>query len=82
MRNTVYRNTLFFVKSTIYAICACHIGFEDVNDDGTDCLDIDECLLETDNCHDNANCTNTEGSFECECLDGYEGNGVNCTDID
>ena len=27
LRNTVYRNTLFFVKSTIYAICACHIGF-------------------------------------------------------
>lgn len=29
-------------------------------------------------CHDDANCTNTKGSFYCTCLNGYSGNGVTC----
>ena len=29
-------------------------------------------------CHDDANCTNTEGSYYCACLDGYSGNGSDC----
>ena len=40
--------------------------------------DIDECDLDIDNCHDNALCRNTVGSFECECLPGFTGDGVNC----
>ena len=31
--------------------------------------DIDECFEGTDNC--SQICTNTEGSFTCECYDGY-----------
>ena len=42
-------------------------------------IDIHECELETDNCHVNANCTDTIGSFECSCNSGFEGDGVNCT---
>ena len=34
------------------------------------CLDIDEC--EDDNGGCSHNCTNTEGSFECSCINGYE----------
>ena len=41
--------------------------------------DIDECENAEDNCHENANCTNTEGSFTCSCNPGYTGDGVNCT---
>ena len=41
-------------------------------------LDIDECAEKTDNCNDNAKCTNTIGSFTCTCKEGYTGNGVNC----
>ena len=41
--------------------------------------DIDECENGEDNCHENANCTNIEGSFACSCTPGYTGDGVNCT---
>ncbi|CAH1781297.1 unnamed protein product, partial [Owenia fusiformis] len=30
------------------------------------------------NCGDNAECTNTNGSFSCTCLSGYQGNGTHC----
>ena len=41
--------------------------------------DINECLRNTHSCHDNATCTNTEGSFYCTCNVGYSGNGTFCT---
>ena len=31
-----------------------------------------------DNCHVDANCTNTQGAFFCTCLMGYTGDGVAC----
>ena len=44
------------------------------------CSDIDECSNDTlNNCHDNATCTDTVGSFECSCEEGFTGDGVNCT---
>jgi len=49
---------------------------------GVQCMiDINECELETFPCHSNANCTDTNGSFICTCMAGFEGNGFNCTDI-
>ena len=41
--------------------------------------DVDECTLSEHTCNDNANCTDTDGSFNCTCREGYEGNGFNCT---
>ena len=41
--------------------------------------DIDECELETYLCSPNANCTDTDGSFNCTCREGFEGDGFNCT---
>ena len=40
--------------------------------------DIHECLTDKDNCHSDANCTNTKGSFYCTCHTGYSGDGVTC----
>ena len=43
------------------------------------CIDIDECVEMLDDCHVNANCTNTEGSYNCTCQPpGYIGNGTFC----
>ncbi|XP_046863918.1 neurogenic locus notch homolog protein 1-like isoform X8 [Xenia sp. Carnegie-2017] len=42
-------------------------------------LDIDECL--SDPCNISANCTDTEGSFKCQCNEGFSGNGFSCTNM-
>lgn len=42
------------------------------------CPDIDECANGQDSCDVNANCTNTIGGYECQCRDGYIGNGSIC----
>ena len=40
--------------------------------------DINECAMDDDDCSANAHCTNTPGSFDCTCDQGYSGNGVTC----
>ena len=42
-------------------------------------LDVPECETGVDNCHQNAMCFNTIGSFECMCNAGFTGNGITCT---
>ena len=41
--------------------------------------DIDECTNGNDTCHINATCINTVGSYDCECLSGFMGDGFNCS---
>ena len=36
---------------------------------------------QTHECHSDSNCTNLDGSYNCTCLDGYEGDGYVCVDI-
>ena len=41
--------------------------------------DIDECELESDDCHDEyGTCENTDGNYTCYCKSGFTGNGVIC----
>ncbi|XP_046546605.1 mucin-like protein [Haliotis rubra] len=56
--------------------CVCDKGF---SRNGTQCKDIDECTLKTDNCVQD--CENVEGSFNCLCHPGYvlNSDGFNCT---
>ncbi|CAB4022465.1 fibropellin-1-like isoform X1, partial [Paramuricea clavata] len=59
--------------------CLCGKGYE-----GEICeKDIDECSNKLANeCDINANCTNTAGSYNCQCHIGWSGKGKNCSDID
>ena len=34
-----------------------------------------------DGCHDNATCTDANGSYICVCSDGFTGDGFNCTGL-
>ena len=45
-----------------------------------DCEDVDECDI-TGSCHEDANCANNVGSYECTCKEGYSGDGSFCADI-
>ena len=62
----------------IQGACSCDLGFEIA--DGV-CVDLDECALNTDDCHEDALCQNTLGSYECTCAPGYRGDGRGCEDI-
>ena len=41
--------------------------------------DINECISGSAECHDNATCSNSDGSYECTCDIGFSGDGFNCT---
>ena len=40
--------------------------------------DIDECVSGEDDCDVNAECTNTDGGYNCSCRQGFHGNGSFC----
>ena len=48
----------------------------------TSFLDIDKCseagAVKMNNCHLNASCINTQGSYNCFCNPTYIGDGFNC----
>ena len=42
--------------------------------------DIDECVSpDLNECHEAGICNNTDGSYDCSCNEGYDGDGYNCT---
>ena len=44
-------------------------------------IDVDECSLDLAECSSDAKCINIEGSYECYCSSGYEGDGFICKGI-
>lgn len=65
-------------------VCSCNSsesGYRDRDGNGVYCDNINECtdVISTNNCDENADCTDTEGSFQCECRKwDYTGNGTFC----
>ncbi|XP_023933575.1 uncharacterized protein LOC106153406 [Lingula anatina] len=62
--------------------CICPRGYR-VDELGFYCEDIDECSTQSPCDEERGNCTNTWGSFQCTCRDGYKlGLAFKCTDRD
>ena len=40
--------------------------------------DIDECSTDSSPCDENAECTNSDGSYSCTCKQGFTGDGTTC----
>lgn len=61
--------------------CVCDEGYERL---ANRCVDVNECArASTNDCHANADCTNTPGSYSCACKEGFQGDGrLRCDDVD
>ncbi|ELU18736.1 hypothetical protein CAPTEDRAFT_147203, partial [Capitella teleta] len=65
-------------------LCSCPNGFT-----GNRCeIDIDECKERIAECHENSECVNLRGSYQCKCREGYYSihpnnqRGLLCVDVD
>ena len=41
--------------------------------------DVDECAIGSHQCSNVSVCYNQNGSYGCDCINGFSGNGFNCT---
>ena len=62
----------YLTKTCLYSPCLFTHLFFGISSD------IDECMEGTAQCHSNATCMNTMGSYTCTCDYGYTGNGFDC----
>lgn len=68
-------NTICIPKSEDAFECECKNGFTFSSED--QCVDIDECRG-SHICSEYAQCINQIGGYDCQCMQGYEGNGFEC----
>ena len=62
--------------------CRCKDGFELQSDRiNGNCVDIDECLTDENDCDEKAECINETGGYNCSCQIGYLGNGTSCFEL-
>ena len=62
-------------KDTIFNLALC-LNINNLSTCNDYNLDIDECNWNT--CDLNATCTNTIGSYMCDCFSGFSGDGKDC----
>ncbi|ENN77377.1 hypothetical protein YQE_06202, partial [Dendroctonus ponderosae] len=55
--------------------CSVALGGREARWAYAQCPDVDECGLGLHDCHPQAECTNTDGSFSCHCRKGFIGDG-------
>ena len=88
------RKSNFFVSTLLLPIVAAMLSFSDFlfmcyEFEFLFWLDLDECPIlaslpspqnDTNlrSCHEKATCVNTVGSYRCECIRGYAGDGFTC----
>ncbi|KAM4651598.1 fibulin-2 [Discoglossus pictus] len=60
----------------------CNRGYQS-DENGTKCIDIDECILDSHNCTNEQSCQNIPGSYRCNCKTGYRYDAYRraCVDI-
>ncbi|PIK51214.1 hypothetical protein BSL78_11874 [Apostichopus japonicus] len=46
------------------------------------CHDIDECFEQVDICPEFSTCSNSHGTYSCQCYPGYQPDGSECIDMD
>lgn len=51
-----------------HSICECTKGYAKFG--GKECVDVNECELNSDICKGGGTCVNTDGSYRCECPPG------------
>lgn len=59
--------------------CPCFFFFYMTSNLFSSSSDINECEIGAHNCDRHATCTNTAGSFKCNCAPGWIGDGLKCT---
>jgi hypothetical protein len=68
---TPANNCKFMCKNLIGTfMCICPEGYQQVGLTD-DCRDINECVTNPNVCR-NGNCINLQGSYRCDCYDGFE----------
>ena len=66
-----FQLVMVYVFSSMHKLCEClYMNYH---------TDIDECEIDSDSCDVNAECSNTYGSYMCQCLPGFSGDGQSCS---
>ncbi|XP_019635693.1 PREDICTED: multiple epidermal growth factor-like domains protein 6 [Branchiostoma belcheri] len=67
-------DSVCYPQSGVCSSGGCAPGWE-----GRNCQnDVNECSRNTDICHTEGTCVNTEGSYKCTCNPGYQWDGISC----
>ncbi|XP_043955597.1 adhesion G protein-coupled receptor E5 isoform X3 [Gambusia affinis] len=76
---TVLTLALVLPLLTVQTETSCEMGYSRVDQN---CVDVNECAEAPEICGENATCFNTDGSYYCQCQEGFRSKTVNFTNED